>query len=252
MAAIGSCVSVLMMAGVSLLVIALLPLWILIAVPITVGAIVTTPLAFIILSTRVGIVYLDYFLTLFYRAVIRPNVSTAERDRSYPPGEITRRYNAQNFRQYRYPRGYPPADSPTCSPPTLFSPDQARSRRGSIDGQGNDTANTEGEVMNDGTQTFQFQNSLDADMDSAGVWEDVATVARQHSHRRHRSPGSAVANAYLQSYDPSVGILPSIAAHESKTTHPRRRRGSGPRYDEILRLRGDLERKEQLDAQNGE
>lgn len=252
MAAVTSYFSALMMAGVSLLIVMLLPLWIFLAVPIILGAIITTPLAFIILSSRVWIVYIDYFLTLFYRAVVRPNVAATERDRSYPPGEITRRYNAQNLHQYRYPRGYPPPASPTHSPPTLYSPNHAHSRRNSIGAQGSDTANTETKELADATENVQSQSRLDADMESAGVWEDVATVARQRSHRRHRSSESRIANAYLQSRDPGVGILPSIAAQQSETTLPMRRRSSGARHDEILRLQGELGQRPRIGMQREE
>lgn len=241
--------------AVSPLVLLLSPLLALIAIPLTILAIFTTPIAIIILYSRVWLVYVDYFLALFYRALTRENTHEENPYSSYAPGEISRRYNMRNLQQYRYPRGHPPT-TPTESPPALFSPNRILSRRNSLASDIGDFSNVSNSHQGDGGQHGHETNihhpsrtGMDADMDSVEAWEDLASIAQHHSHRRHRS-STALASAYLKPQDTNVGALPGLAATRHPGTgfahpHRRRRRSLSFRPEDILRVQDELEHRHQ-------
>lgn len=179
------------------LVLLLVPLLTLIAVPLTIIAFFTAPLAIVILYSRVWLVYVDYFLALFYRALIRPNLNEGNNPYpSYNPGEIARRYNMRNQQQYRYPRGHPPT-TPTDRPPTMYSPTRVRSRKSSHSEAGEGTNTLSGHQSHRTSPSRPPRTSMDADMDAVSAWEDLASIAQQHSHKRGRSTTAQLASAYL-------------------------------------------------------
>lgn len=231
----------------------LLPLLTLIAIPLTLLAIFTAPLAIIILYSRVWLVYVDYFLALFYRALIRPNMDEGASYSSYAPGEISRRYNMRNLQQYRYPRGHPPT-TPLGSPPALFSPSQIRSRRNSLSSDVGERTKVADSHRGLGTRNGQHgygagpkrssRTGIAADMDCVDAWEDLASIAQHHSHRRQRS-STPLASAYLKPHDSGVGSLPGLAGRHPGTGfayhHRRHRRSSSVRHEDIFRVQEELE-----------
>ncbi|KAL1957460.1 hypothetical protein VTO42DRAFT_6028 [Malbranchea cinnamomea] len=240
----------LMALGASPALILLLPVLTFVAVPLTIFALFTAPLAVILLYSRVWLVYIDYFLTLFYRAMIRPDTEEVALQSPYPPEDIARRYNVQNLRQYGYFEGHP-TTSEQYSPPILYSPKQGRAQRDLVFATGGEAPSKEvtrdhGEPGAGESPDQRVRTGMNADMDSVGAWEDLASIAQQHSRRRPRSSTSGSASAYVQLDNPAVGILPAIAAQHSGQTHRhhRRRRSSGVRYADVIRLQEELEHKQ--------
>jgi hypothetical protein len=252
-----ACFTCIKVACASLLVVIFLPLWAFLAVPMILCAIVTTPLAVAVLYSRVWIVYVDYFLTLFYRAVIRSNLDREEaQQRQYAPGEISWRYNRRNLDQYRHPGdiSHHTSPSPARSPPTMFTPNLGRSRKSSATDLRGEFANTEGAGNGRNIPSAPPRNRLDEDIDSLEVWENIAAAAAQRrSHRRHiaarpvRRP-----SIHFPPLDHDVGILPSLAAHHGELGPHRRRRSSGPRYEDMLRLQAALEEQERMENRAAE